>query len=82
MCRALRHELYGRGILIGTDLPNTTHRVLFGSCFSPPDNQTFPDSVRAQVRLGLTIVKKHGWQSAEHGGTGLMAEFLGVPGWS
>lgn len=76
MCWALRYELYGRGILVAADLRNTTHRVLFGSCFPPPDGQTFPESVRAQVRLGLTIVKKYGWQATQHGGTGEMAEFL------
>ncbi len=76
MCRALRHHLYGRGVLFGTDLPNTTHRVLFASCSSPPDGSSFPENVRAQVRLGLAIVKKHGWQSVEHGGDGMMEETM------
>jgi TPR repeat protein len=76
MCRALRYELYGRGVLVTADLPNTTHRVLFGSCFPPPDGKTLPEAVRTQVRLGLTIVKKYGWQATQHGGTGEMEEFL------
>lgn len=76
MCRALRHELYGRSPLAGADLPDTTHRVLFASCFAPPDGQTFPNHVQAQVRLGLAIVKKYGWQSTEHGGSGEMTDYL------
>lgn len=76
MCRALRHHLYGRGVLMDANLPETTHRVLFASCFAPPDGQSFPTQVRAQVRLGLAVVKKHGWQSAEHGGGGEMADYL------
>jgi len=76
MCRALRYELYGTGILIGGHLPETTHRVMFSSCFPPPDGRSFPKEVAAQVRLGLSVVKKHGWQSSEQGGDGLMAKFL------
>src|SRR5690349_18080352 len=76
MCRALRHHLYGPGLLAADDLPKTTHAVLFGSAFSPPDGRTFPTEVAAQLRLALTIVKKHGWQSVAHGGSGAMAEFL------
>jgi TPR repeat protein len=76
MCRALRHHLYGRGILVDADLPETTHRVLFSSCFPPPDQRTFPQSVQAQVRLGLTIVKKEGWQPVPYGGNGAMAKFI------
>lgn len=76
MCRALRHHLYGRGILVDADLPETTHRVLFSSCFPPPDQRTFPQSVQAQVRLGLTIVKKEGWQPVSCGGNGAMAKFI------
>ena len=77
MCRALRYELYGSGLLAGGDLPTTTHSVLFGSTFPPPDGRTFPPSVAAQLRLALTVVKKHGWQAVDHGGTGNMAEFIG-----
>ena len=78
MCRALRYELYGSGLLTGSDLPTTTHQVLFGSAFPPPDRQSFPATVAAQLRLALTIVKKHGWQAVEHGGTGQMADFIGA----
>jgi TPR repeat protein len=76
MCRALRHHLYGRELLASADLPETTHRVLFSSCFPPPDQQSFPQSVQAQIRLGLTIVKKEGWQQAAYGGNDMMAPFL------
>jgi TPR repeat protein len=76
MSRALRHHLYGRELLAGADLPETTHRVLFSSCFPPPDQQSFPQSVQAQVRLGLMIVKKNGWQQVAYGGDDKMAPFL------
>ena len=76
MCRTLRYELYGRGVLVGRDLPETIHRVLFSSCFPPPDGRSFPRGVAAQVRLGLGVVKKQGWQSPAHGGDGSMAQFL------
>ena len=76
MCRALRHQLYGSGILVGGDLPETTHRVLFAASTAPPDGQSFPTPVAAQLRLALTVVKQHRWQSAEHGGGGMMESFL------
>ena len=76
LCRALRYELYGAGILRIEDVPETTHRVLFSSAFPPPDGRTFTEQAASQVRLGLTVVKKHRWQSREHGGDGMMAKFL------
>src|SRR5712691_10767648 len=43
MCQALRHELYGNGILAGSDLPETVHSVLFASVTAPPDGKTLTD---------------------------------------
>jgi hypothetical protein len=76
MCLALRHHLYGEGVLAGADLPETTRRVLFSSCCPPPDRQAFPQAVAAQIRLGLAVVKKHGWQPVAWGGDGLLAEII------
>ena len=76
MCLALRHHLYGDGVLAGADLPETARRVLFSSCYPPPDRQTFPQVLAAQIRLGLAVVKKHGWQPRAWGGDGLLAEIV------
>lgn len=76
MSRALRHSLYGDRLLPESDLFETTHRVLFSSAFPPPDGRTLLPEAAAQLRLALTIVKKEGWQSLEHGGNGAMGEFL------
>lgn len=77
MSQALRHHLYGAGILAGADLPETTHAVLFASFSAPPDGQSFPQAVQARARLALTVIKKHGWQATEHGGSGQMGAYLG-----
>lgn len=76
LCRALRHELHGSGPLDGTDLPTTVHRVLFAASTAPPDGQTLSPEAARQLRLALTIVKKHGWQSPAMGGDGMMEEFI------
>lgn len=76
MARALRHSLYGDGLFAKADHMQTTHRVLFSSAFPPPDGRTLLPEAAAQLRLALTIVKKEGWQSREHGGDGAMSEFL------
>ncbi len=72
MCQALRHELYGPGVLSGRDLPETVHSVLFASLSKPPDGRTLTDQASRQIRLALTIMKKHGWQPARMGGDGAM----------
>jgi TPR repeat protein len=70
MCQALRHELYGNGILAGSDLPETVHSVLFASVTAPPGRKTLTDGARRRIRLALMIMKKHGWQPASMGGNG------------
>ena len=72
MCQALRHELYGNGILAGSDLPETIHSVLFASITAPPGRKTMTDGPRRRIRLALMIMKKHGWQPASMGGNGAM----------
>jgi TPR repeat protein len=72
MCQALRHELYGNGILAGSDLPETVHSALFASVTTPPDGKTLTGQARRQIRLALTIMKKHGWQPVSMGGNGAM----------
>lgn len=72
MCQALRHALYGPGILPDRDLRETVHSVLFASLTKPPDGRTLTDQASRQIRLALTIMKKHGWQPARMGGDGAM----------
>lgn len=72
MCLALRHHLYGRGVLAGSDLPETVHRVLFASLTVPADRKTLSEQARRQIRLALTVMKKHGWQPASMRGNGAM----------
>ncbi len=72
MCQALQHELYGQGILAGSDLPETVHSVLFASITAPPDGWTLTDQASRQIRLAMTVMKKHGWQPAAMGGNGAM----------
>jgi len=74
MCQALRHELYGNGILAGSDLPGTVHSVLWASVTTPPDGRTLSGQARRQIRLALTIMKKHGWQPAAMGGNGALED--------
>jgi tetratricopeptide (TPR) repeat protein len=74
--RALQHELYGRGILCGTDLPNTVHQVLFASTVTPPDGRTLSEQAAKRIRLALTVIKKYGWQLESHGGNGLFREMI------
>jgi TPR repeat protein len=72
MCQALRHDLYGHGILAGSDLPETVYRVLFASLTAPPDRKTLSEQARTQIRLALTVMKKHRWQPASMGGSSAM----------
>lgn len=72
MCQALRHHLYGDGILAGSDLPETVYRVLFASLTAPPDRKTLSEQARTQIRLALTVMKKHRWQPASMGGSSAM----------
>jgi len=74
MCQALRHSLYGPGILAGGDLPDTVHSVLWASLSKPPDGRTLTEQAMRQIRLGLTIMKKHGWQPVRMGGDGTLEE--------
>jgi hypothetical protein len=66
--RALRHELYGPGILANDDLPNTVHQVLYASTATPPDGKTLVPRAARQLRLALTVMKKHSWQPRSMGG--------------
>ncbi|WP_406081256.1 hypothetical protein [Micromonospora sp. NBC_00858] len=79
MCQALRHHLYGDGILTGAKLPNTVHSVLFASTSKPPDGVTLSPPARRQIRLALTIMRKHGWQPAHMGGNSMMEALFSPP---
>lgn len=76
LCQSLRHNLYGPGLLSRSDLFETTNALLYAGVEAPPDGQTFSDQTQRQVRLGLTICKKYGWQSGAHGGTGELTGLL------
>ncbi|RLV47711.1 sel1 repeat family protein [Nocardioides mangrovicus] len=66
---ALAHSLYGTGILRGSDLPETAHKVLYCSLCPPPDGQTFADSAQRAARLALTVIRENGWRPPSMGGT-------------
>lgn len=68
---ALAHSLYGEGVLRGSDLPETIHKIFYASLTSPPDGRTFADSAQKAARLALTITRENGWQPARMGGQGL-----------
>ena len=70
MCRALRHHLYGEGILAAQEFPETAHSVLFASSILPSDDHALTEQARSQLRLALTVCKKHGWQPDDMGGDG------------
>lgn len=76
MCQALRHDLYGDGILAGADLPGAVLSVLFASTATPPDGVTLTYQARKQLRLGLTVCKKHGWQPVSMGGDETLGRFF------
>jgi hypothetical protein len=73
---ALAHCLYGIGILRGSDLPETIHRVLFTAIFPPPDGQTFAYTSERAARLALTVMREYSWQPASMGGTGRFDAFF------
>src|SRR5262249_24469744 len=62
MCQALRHNLYGQGVLRAQELPATVHSVLYAACTRPPGTPTMPEQVRRQMRLALTVCRENGWQ--------------------
>jgi TPR repeat protein len=68
---ALAHSLYGEGILRGSDLPATVHKIFYASLTAPPDGRTFAESAQKAARLALTITRENGWQPARMGGQGL-----------
>jgi len=76
MCQALRHHLYGDGILATADLPGTVLGVLFASTATPPDGGTLTYQARKQLRLALTVCKKHGWQPVSMGGDETLGRFF------
>ena len=76
MCQALRHHLYGDGILAAADLPGTVLGVLFASTATPPDGVTLTYQARKQLRLALTVCKKHGWQPVSMGGDETLGRFF------
>ena len=67
---ALAHNLYGEGVLMGSDLPETVNNVLYASVEAPPDGKSFAESARRCARLALTIVREYGWQPTSMGGSG------------
>jgi stress response protein SCP2/tetratricopeptide (TPR) repeat protein len=73
---ALAHSLYGSGILEGGELPDTIHKLLFASLFTPPDGVTFADEAQRAARLALTFVRERGWQPVEMGGEGLFDHLI------
>jgi hypothetical protein len=72
MCQALRHHLYGPGLLKGQDLPPTVHSVLYAACTPPPGTPTLTEQASKQLRLALTICRENGWQPKYLGGDGAM----------
>lgn len=76
LSQALAHSLYGEGILRGTDLPETVHKVLYCSLSAPPDGRTFNDTAQRPARLALTIIRENGWQPAGMGGSGLYDQMI------
>ncbi len=76
MCQALRHHLYGDGILAAADLPGAVLGVLFASTATPPDGVTLTYQARKQLRLALTVCKKHGWQPVSMGGDETLGRFF------
>ncbi|ABD11936.1 hypothetical protein ThrDRAFT_03393 [Frankia casuarinae] len=74
LARLLRHHLHGRAVLDDPVLAVTTHHVLFAARTPPPDGVTVAQHALRMARLGLTVMRAHGWQSAEFGGDGTLAE--------
>lgn len=73
---ALAHNLYGDGILKGSDLPETVNNVLYASVEAPPDGHTFAQGARRCARLALTIVREYGWQPTSMGGKGRFDQLI------
>jgi hypothetical protein len=76
LSRSLRYELYGKGILRPDDVSLATFRVLFASAYPPPDERSFPHQAASQLRLAMTVAKKHGWQPAAWGGNDMLGESI------
>jgi TPR repeat protein len=76
ICHALRHELYGQGLLDRSQLIQATNTVIYGSTTAPPGGRDFPPHVATQLRLALTVTKKYGWQSTDMGGGGQLADLI------
>lgn len=77
---ALAHSLYGEGLLRGSDLPETVHKIFYASLTAPPDGRTFADVAQKAARLALTITRENGWHPAKFGGQGLFDHFFNDQG--
>jgi len=55
MCQALRHHLYGPGILAGSELPQTVHNILYAGIVSPTGGLRFVERDSVDLRLGACM---------------------------
>jgi hypothetical protein len=58
MCPGLRHELCGHRILVGSDLRDTVHSVLFDSVTVPSGSKTLTDQASQQIRFVIPRSRK------------------------
>jgi hypothetical protein len=58
MCQALRHELHGHGIPVGSDLREIVHGRLFAWVTVLPDGKTLTEQASRQIRLARPRSRK------------------------
>jgi hypothetical protein len=82
MTRALRHELYGVGLLSDSDVLVSSQRALhLIELFTTAPYDDWMDEFIPRVRrLPLSIIRQRGWQAPHLGGDGSVHMDLDTPG--